>query len=91
MTEMHLHLPEEGKAVSKLFNLRRAIMQIKQGLKKTQVLLKKPAGRLNAGFFTGFSGKTGFLKQVFSPKMFICGGQFRPKCNCKICNHHENR
>jgi hypothetical protein len=31
------------------------------GLEKTQVLLKQPAGRLN----TGFSGKTGFLKQAF--------------------------
>jgi hypothetical protein len=33
-----------------------------QGLEKPQVLLKKPAGRLNTGFFTGFfSGKTGFF------------------------------
>jgi hypothetical protein len=31
--------------------------------------LKKPAGRLNAGFFTGISGKTGFLKQAFSWKI----------------------
>jgi hypothetical protein len=43
------------------------------GLEKTQVLLKKPAGRLNAGFFTGFSGKTGFLKLAFSLKMSIFG------------------
>jgi hypothetical protein len=35
------------------------------GFEKTQVLLKKPAGRLNAGFFTVFSGKTGFLKEGF--------------------------
>jgi hypothetical protein len=35
----------------------------KTGLEKTQVLLKKPAGRLNAGFFTGFSGKTGFFTE----------------------------
>jgi hypothetical protein len=28
--------------------------------------LKKPAGRSNAGFFTGFSDKTGFLKQAYS-------------------------
>jgi hypothetical protein len=42
------------------------------GLEKTQVLLKKPAGRLNAGFFTGFSGKTGF-----SLKMPILGGQYQ--------------
>jgi hypothetical protein len=27
------------------------------GLEKTQVLLKKPAGRLNAGFFTGLGKK----------------------------------
>jgi hypothetical protein len=47
------------------------------GLEKTQVLLKKPAGRFNAGFFTGFSGKTGFLKQVFSQKMSIFGGQYQ--------------
>jgi hypothetical protein len=38
---------------------------LQAGLGKTQVLLIKPAGRLNAGFFTGFSGKTCFLKQVF--------------------------
>jgi hypothetical protein len=44
------------------------------GLEKTQVLLKKPAGRLNAGFFTGFSGTTGFLKQAFSLEMSIFGG-----------------
>jgi hypothetical protein len=31
------------------------------GLEKLQVLLKKPAGTLNAGLITGFSGKTGFL------------------------------
>jgi hypothetical protein len=47
------------------------------GLEKTQVLLKKPAGRLNAGFFTGFSGKIGFLKQAFSLKMPIFGGQYQ--------------
>jgi hypothetical protein len=47
------------------------------GLENTQVLLQKPAGRLNAGFFTGFSGKTGFLKQVFSLKMSIFGGQYQ--------------
>jgi hypothetical protein len=45
-------------------------------LEKTQVLLKKPAGRLNAGFFTGFSGKTGFLKQAFSLKMSMFGSQY---------------
>jgi hypothetical protein len=56
------------------------------GLEKTQVLLKKPAGRLNAGFFTGFSGKTGFLKQVFSLKMSIFGGQYQSQRNCKVCN-----
>jgi hypothetical protein len=32
-------------------------------LEKNQVLLKKPAGRLNAGFFTGFSGKTGLFTE----------------------------
>jgi hypothetical protein len=32
-------------------------------IEKTQVLLKKPAGRLHAGFFTGFSGKTGFFTE----------------------------
>jgi hypothetical protein len=47
------------------------------GLKNTQVLLKKPAGRLNAGFFTSFSGKTGFLKQDFSLKMAIFAGQYQ--------------
>jgi hypothetical protein len=52
------------------------LFQSKTGLEKTQVLLKKPAGRLNAGFFTGFSGKTGFLKQVFSLKMSIFVGQY---------------
>jgi hypothetical protein len=36
---------------------------LKTGLEKTQVLLKKPAGRVNAGFITGFSGKTGFLTE----------------------------
>jgi hypothetical protein len=30
------------------------------GLEKTQVLLKKPAGRLNAVFFTGFQAKQAF-------------------------------
>jgi uncharacterized protein (DUF849 family) len=45
---------------------------LRSGLEKTQVLLKKPAGRLNAGFFTGFSGKTGF-----SLKMSIFGGQYQ--------------
>jgi hypothetical protein len=45
------------------------------GLEKTQVFLKKPAGRLNTGFFTGFSGKTGFLKQAFLWKMSMLGGQ----------------
>jgi hypothetical protein len=44
------------------------------GLEKTQDLLKKPAGRLNEGFFTGFSGKTGFLKEAFSLKISIFGG-----------------
>jgi hypothetical protein len=47
------------------------------GLEKIQVLLKKPAGRVNAGFFTGFSGKTGFLKQAFSLKMSIFDGQYQ--------------
>jgi hypothetical protein len=56
------------------------------GLEKTQVLLKKPAGRLYAGFFTGFSGKTGFLKQAFSLKMSILGGQDQSQRNCKVCN-----
>jgi hypothetical protein len=37
------------------------------GLEKTQILLKKPAGRLNAGF----SGKTAF----FIKKMSMLGGQ----------------
>jgi hypothetical protein len=36
-----------------------AMWHYDQGL-KNQVLLKKPAGRLNAGFLTGFSGKAGF-------------------------------
>jgi hypothetical protein len=31
------------------------------GLEETQILLKKLAGWLNTGFFTGFSGETGFL------------------------------
>jgi hypothetical protein len=31
------------------------------GLEKPQVSLKKPAGRLIAGFFTGLSGKIGFF------------------------------
>jgi hypothetical protein len=55
------------------------IWSFEQGLKKqkTQVLLKKPAGRLIAGFFTGFSGKTGFLKQAFSLKISIFGGQYQ--------------
>jgi hypothetical protein len=43
------------------------------GLEKTQVLLKTPAGRLNAGFFTGFSGKTGFLKQSFTENVHFWG------------------
>jgi hypothetical protein len=56
------------------------------GLEKTQVLLKKPAGRLNTGFFTGFSAETGFLKQAFSLKMSIFGGQYQRQRNCKVCN-----
>jgi hypothetical protein len=39
--------------------------------------LKKPAGSLNAGFFTGFSGKKDFLKQAFSLKMSTFGGQYQ--------------
>jgi hypothetical protein len=35
----------------------------KHGLEKTQVLLKKPACRLNAGFSTGFSSKAGLLTE----------------------------
>jgi hypothetical protein len=36
------------------------VIYLKAGLEKTQVLLKKPAGRLNAGFFLG---KTGFFTE----------------------------
>jgi hypothetical protein len=42
------------------------------GLEKTHFLLKNPASKLNAGFFTGFSGKTGF-----SLKMSIFRGQYQ--------------
>jgi hypothetical protein len=41
------------------------------------IKLKKPAGMLNAGFFTGFSSKTGILKQAYSLKMSIFGGQYQ--------------
>jgi hypothetical protein len=39
-------------------------------LGKTQALLKKPAGRLNAGIFTGFSAglETGLTRGVFQKK-----------------------
>jgi len=43
---------------------------LRAGLEKPQVLLKKPEGRLNAGFVTGFSGQTGF-----ELKMSIFGGK----------------
>jgi hypothetical protein len=51
--------------------------------------LKKPAGRLNAGFFTGFSGKTGFLKQAFSLKMSIFGGQYHDNATVKYATHFK--
>jgi hypothetical protein len=37
-------------------------INLKRGLKNPSFIEKKPAGRLNRGFFTGFSGKTCFLK-----------------------------
>jgi hypothetical protein len=37
-----------------------------QGLKK--YILKEHAGRLNTGFFTGFSGKTGFMNMLLNGK-----------------------
>jgi hypothetical protein len=51
---------------------RKYILYFITELEKTQVLLKKPEG-----FFTGFSGKTGFLKQAFSLKMSIFGGKYQ--------------
>jgi hypothetical protein len=51
------------------------------GLEKTQVSLKKPAGRLNAGFFTGFSGKTGF----FTENVHFWGS-ISMTTHCKVCN-----
>jgi hypothetical protein len=44
--------------------------------KNTQGLLKKPAG-----YFTGCSGITGFLKQAFQLKMSIFGRQDQSHCN----------
>jgi hypothetical protein len=41
-----------------------------EGLKKTQELLKKPAGRLNTGLFQAYM-------QAFSRKMSIFGGQYQ--------------
>jgi hypothetical protein len=37
----------------------------KAGLEKTQVLLKKPAGRLNAGFSQIFQAKPAFKNRLF--------------------------
>jgi hypothetical protein len=46
------------------------------GLEKNPGFIEKACRQVNSGFITGFSSKTGFLKQVFSPKMFICGVNF---------------
>ena len=65
------------------------LLVFQSGLEKTQVLLKKPAGRLNAGFFTGFSGKTGFLKQAFLLKMSILVVNINDNATVKYATHFK--
>jgi hypothetical protein len=56
-------------------NGRANCQSVQIGLEKTSVLLKKPAGRLNAGF----SGQTGF----FTETVHFWGSQR----NCKVMQH----
>jgi hypothetical protein len=51
--------------------------------------LKKPAGRLTAGFFTGFSGKTGFLKQIFPLKRPFLGVNISDNATVKNATHYK--
>jgi hypothetical protein len=55
----------------------------KPGLEKTQVVLKKTAGRLKTGIFTGFSGKSGFLNRLFIEKISMFAGQNQSSATVK--------